>query len=65
MLISLSIRVELYLINVLYNYASIFNMLPYVANTVSAWQLCQCFDFMIVFTPYGVILLPNVESAFL
>ncbi len=42
MLISLSIRVELYLINVLYNYV----------NTVSAWQLCQwSFDFMIVFTP--------------
>ncbi len=50
MLISLSIRVELYLINVLYNYASIINMLPYFANTVSSWQLCQCFDFMIVFT---------------
>ncbi len=50
MLISLSIRVELYLINVLYNYASII-MLPYFANTISAWQLCQCFDFMIVFTP--------------
>ncbi len=51
MLISLSIRVELYLINVLYNYASIINMLPYFTNTVSTWQLCQCFDFMIVFTP--------------
>ncbi len=51
MLIPLSIRVELYLINVLYNYASIINMLPYFANTVSAWQLRQCFDFMIVFTP--------------
>ncbi len=51
MLISLSIHVELYLINVLYNYASIINMLPYFANTVSDWQLCQCFDFMIVFTP--------------
>ncbi len=50
MLISLSICVELYLINVLYNYASIINMLPYFANTVSAWHLCQCFDFMIVFT---------------
>ncbi len=35
MLISLSICVELYLINVLYNYASIINMLPYFANTVS------------------------------
>ncbi len=27
-------------------------MLPYFANNVSAWQLCQLsFDFMIVFTP--------------
>ncbi len=27
-------------------------MLPYFANNVSAWQLCQwSFDFMIVFTP--------------
>ncbi len=51
MLISLSISVELYLINVLYNYASIINMLSYFANTISAWELCQCFDFMIVFTP--------------
>ncbi len=32
MLISLSIRVELYIINVMYNYASII-MLPYFANT--------------------------------
>ncbi len=50
MLISLWIRVELYLINVLCNYASIINILPYFANTVSAWQLCQCFDFDCIYT---------------